>query len=295
MTRTDTHLKAMVRHLGAVEYGSSHGTQVPVDATITPEADGQAVPRRPTSFQTGPAVHGSPAQSRPHRWARHVRDVMTTAVVTVGLLTPYKKVASLMAENRVSGFPVLDAEGHVVGVVTEANLLAEEEKRAWERMAVPGHGLRPQQHWALTAGELMSSPATTIGPDATIASAARAMNEHHVRRLPVVDPGGRLLGVVSRRDLLSVFLRTDSAVATAVREVFDEVLKDSPGTITVTVRDGVVVITGSLNDDRGLVAVAIRLAWGVDGVIDVIDQRVGRGGGAEPAGAGPAPASPESP
>jgi CBS domain-containing protein len=295
MTRTDMHLKAMVRHLGAAEYGSSHGTQVPADATTTPEADGQAVTLRPTSFQTGPAVHGSPPQSRPHRWARHVGDVMTTAVVTVGLLTPYKMVASLMAENRVSGFPVLDADGHVVGVVTEANLLAEEEKRAWERMAVPGHGLRPQQHWALTAGELMSSPAITIGPDATIAGAARAMNEHRVRRLPVVDPGGRLLGVVSRRDLLSVFLRTDSAVAAEVREVFDEVLQVSSVTVTVTVQDGVVVITGPPNDARGLVAVAIRLAWGVDGVVDVIDQRDGRRSGTEPAGAQPAPASPESP
>src|ERR1700743_2795046 len=112
MTRTDMHLKAMMRHLSAAKYGSSHGTRVPADATTVPEAGGQAVNPRPTLLQAGPTAHGSPPRSRPHRWARHVGDVMTTAVVTVGLLTPYKKVASLMAVNRVSGFPVLDADEH---------------------------------------------------------------------------------------------------------------------------------------------------------------------------------------
>jgi CBS domain-containing protein len=281
MTRTDMHLKAMVRHLGATQYVSLHDAGAPADGATAPELAGA------TTYDGRP-------QPRTHRWARHVRDVMTTTVVTVGLLTPYKEVARAMADNGVSGFPVLDVGDHVAGVVSEANLLAEEEKRAWERMAVPGHGLRPQQHWALTAGELMSSPAITIGPDATIASAARAMNEHRVRRLPVVDPGGRLLGIVSRRDLLSVFLRTDSAEAAEVREVFDEVLQAGSGTVTVTVQDGVVVITGPVDDDRGLVAVAIRLAWGVDGVIDVIDHRGARRGGTEPAGAQPVPATPES-
>jgi len=264
MTRTDMHLKAMVRHLGATQYVSLHDAGAAADGATAPEV-------------AGTTTHDGLPQPRPHRWARHVRDVMTTTVVTVGLLTPYKEVARAMAENRASGFPVFDAEGHVVGVVTEANLLAEEEKRAWERMAVPGHGLRPKQHWALTAGELMSSPAITIGPGATIARAARAMNEHRVRRLPVVDPDGHLLGIVSRRDLLSVFLRPDDAVAAEVREVFGEVLQARSGAVTVTVKDGVVVLTGPPGADHDLVAVAVRLAWGIDGVIDgvidIIDQR----------------------
>jgi CBS domain-containing protein len=149
-------------------------------------------------------------------------------------------------------------------------------------MAIPGHTLRPQQHWALTAGELMSAPAITIGSDATIADAARAMNAHHIRCLPVVDSGGRLLGVVSRRDLLSVFLRPDDDVATEVRRIFDEVLPAEPGIITVTVKDGVVVLTGAPDADRVLVAVAIRLAWRVDGVIDIIDRRVAADGGPGP-------------
>jgi len=216
-------------------------------------------------------------------WARRVRDVMTTTVVTASRLTPYKEIARLLAENQISGLPVLAEGRHVAGVVTGANLLAVEEKRAWERMAVPGHRLGPHQHWALTAGELMSSPAITISPDATVGSAARAMNDHHVRRLPVVDSGGHLLGIVSRRDLLSVFLRSDGEVAAEVREVFGEVLRASPATITVTVTDGVVILTGPPGANRALVAVAIRLAWGVDGVVDIIDRRGASRGSTEPA------------
>ncbi|HUN34500.1 MAG TPA: CBS domain-containing protein [Trebonia sp.] len=261
MTRTDMHLEALLRHLGATQYGSLHDTA-----------------------ETGPPT------AHKHRWARHVRDVMTTAVVTVERGTPYKEVARLLADNGVSGFPVLDQEGLVVGVVTEANLLAEEEKRAWERMAIPGHGLRPQQHPAMTAGELMSAPAITIGPDATVASAARAMNTRGVRRLPVVGSDGRLLGIVSRRDLLRVFLRPDSAVQAEVREVFDEVLQADSGAVTVTVRDGVAVITGPPERDGDLVAIAIRLAWGVDGVIDVVDRR----GGASPAAVQQGQGTPET-
>jgi CBS domain-containing protein len=136
---------------------------------------------------------------------------MTPDVVTVNRLAPYKEIARLLAQNRVSGVPVLSEGGQVAGAVTEANLLAEEEKRACERMAIPGHG--PQQDWALTAEELMSSPAITIGPNATIAGAAREMTACNVRRLPVVGEDGRLLGIVSRRDLLSVFLRPDGDVA----------------------------------------------------------------------------------
>ena len=212
-------------------------------------------------------------RSRPQHWARSVRDVMTTTVVTVGLLTTYKEIARLLTENRISAVPVLTDPGQVVGVVTDANLLAEEEKRAWERMAVPGHGMRPQQRWALTARELMSAPAITIGPDATIAGAARLMNDHHVRRLPVVDSGGRLLGIVTRRDLLSVFLRPDSDMAAEVRRIFCEVLKADPASLIITVHDGIVTVAGPLDAGRDLVAVAIRLAWGVDGVVDVIDER----------------------
>jgi CBS domain-containing protein len=243
--------------------------------------------RADTHLDAGP-------QRLPGRRTRRVRDVMTTAVVTVDEAASYKEIARLLAENRISGVPVLSAGRQVVGMVTEADLLAHEDRRAWEQAAVPGHGLRAQQDWALTAGKLMSSPPVTIHPDATIPGAARAMSAHHARRLPVVDSGGCLLGIVSRRDLLSVFLRPDSDVAADVREIFDEVLHIDPGTVTVTVQGGVVVLTGSLDTDRDLVAVAIRLAWGIDGVVDIIDRRGTSGTGPQAAAARPAPAASES-
>jgi CBS domain-containing protein len=224
---------------------------------------------------------------------RRVRDVMTTTVVTAGQSASYKEIARLLAENRVSGVPVLSTGRHVAGLVTEADLLADEDSRAWEQMAVPGHGLRSQRDWALTAGQLMSSPAITIGPDATVPAAARMMNAHHVRRLPVVDDDGCLLGIVSRRDLLSVFLRPDDDVAADVREILSEVLHIDPEVLTVTVKDGVVTLHGPTGTDRGLIAVAIRLAWGADGVVDIIDRRTAPADGPQPAAARQAPAAPE--
>jgi CBS domain-containing protein len=284
MTRTDIHLDAMLRHLGAAYYEARHGRAPRADVSRALDMVDEHVRR--TSGPSQPDVHPLPPGPPPlqsRRLARRVRDVMTTTVVTVGPLTPYKEIATVLAENRISGVPVLSAEGGVAGMVTEADLLADEEERAWERVSVSGPALRPQRHWALTAAELMSSPAVTIGPDATIHAAARTMNALHLRRLPVVGSDGCLLGVVSRRDLLSVFLRPDDEVATEIREIFDEVLHAAPGAVMVTVTDGVVVLTGPRGDDRELAAVAIRLAWGVDGVVDIIDRRGAPGGGRQPA------------
>jgi hypothetical protein len=150
----------------------------------------------------------------------------------------------------------------VVGVVTEGDLLAEEDKAARDGTSDPAH----------TAGELMTSPAVTIHPEATIPGAARTMNAHHVRRLPVVDDDDRLIGIVSRRDLLGVFLRPDDDIATEVRQIFDEVLHAGSAAVTITVKNGVVILTGNLAGDPGMVAIAIRLAWTVDGVVDVVDR-----------------------
>lgn len=294
MSRTDIHLDAMLRHLGAVYYESRHGEASRADVDRALGTVEEHVQEQPGPSGPGATAPLGPPRPQPRRWARRVRDVMTTAVVTVDRLAPYKEIARLLAENRVSGLPVLCEERRVAGVVTEANLLAVEEKRAWERTAIPGHG--PQEHWALTAGELMSSPAITIGPNATIAGAAREMNARNVRRLPVVDEDGRLLGIVSRRDLLSVFLRPDGDVAADIRGIFDEVLPADSGIVTVTVKDGVVVLTGppGADRDRVAVAVAIRMAWGVDGVVDIIDRRDAPDGGTGSAAAHRASATPQS-
>jgi CBS-domain-containing membrane protein len=293
MARADIHLDAMLRHLGAAYYDSLHGRASRADVNRALGTVEEHVHEQPAPVRPG-VTPAAGAQPHPGRWTRRVRDVMTTAVVTVDEAASYKEIARLLAGNRISGVPVLATGRQVVGMVTEADLLAHEDRRAWEQVAVPGHGLRAQQDWALTAGRLMSSPAVTIHPDATIAGAARAMSAHHARRLPVVDEAGCLLGIVSRRDLLSVFLRPDGDVAADVREILGEVLHIGPGTVTVTAQDGVVVLSGPMDTDRDLVAVAIRLAWGVDGVVDIIDRRGTSGTGPQAAAGRPAPAAPES-
>ena len=120
----------------------------------------------------------------------------------------------------------------------------------------------------------MTALAITIRPDATIAAAARRMNAHHVRFLPVVDSVGRLLGIVSRRDLLSVFLRPDPEIARQVTEILSGLLPGGPAGIEVSVRNGVVTLTGEpeLAAEEDLVAIAMRLAWNADGVVDVVDK-----------------------
>jgi CBS domain-containing protein len=298
MPRTDIHLDAMLRHLGAAYYESLHGRATRADLIraldtveehLQEEAAHVAGPARASERQRSDERHARPARP-PGGWSHRVRDVMTTAVVTVDRITPYKEIVSLLAEHRISGVPVLMMGRQVVGVVTEADLLAAQEQHA-RRLRFSGR--RPSWWWrgryhsALTAGELMSTPAITIGPDATVPAAARLMDAHHLRRLPVVDEKGTILGVVSRRDLLSVFLRPDAAIAADVRRVLHDVPLADPADVDVSVRNGVVTLAGTIrpaaakHDD--LIPLTIRLMWNVDGVVDIVDK-IGEKQEAEPAG-----------
>ena len=110
---------------------------------------------------------------------------------------------------------------------------------------------RARRHPAFTAGELMTAPAITVGPHVTIHAAGRLMSTRHVRLLPVVDEHTRLIGVVSRRDLLTVFLRPDEDIAADVRQVLDEILLAEPGEADVAVRDGIVTLTGRWTPRQG--------------------------------------------
>lgn len=290
MTRADIHVDAMLRHLGAAYYESLHGRATRADVTRaleTVEAELNEQPRSTASGKSRVAQHavhahrtgdGGDRLRHAHGWSRKVSDVMTVSVVTVDRITPYKEIARLLTDHRISAVPVLKMGREVVGVVSEADLLAAEDRTA-RRVRAPAASSfwpRRQRHRALTAGELMTAPAITIGPDATVAAAARLMSTHRVRRLPVVDDQGRIVGVVSRRDLLSVFLRQDEDIAADIRQVLDEVLGAEPGEAEVAVRNGIVTLTGTLNPKTGphgdLIPVAIRLMWGVDGVVDVIDH-----------------------
>ena len=287
MARTDVHLDAMLRHLGAAYYDSLHGRAAHSDVTRAVEAVQEQLKARQRQAPGGATASVGVREMRlaagqplAVRHIPRVRDVMTKKVVTVDRLTPFGEIVRLLTERRISGVPVLMMGRHVAGVVSEADLLRLEDEevrraRAEEQATADRRRWpRPKQHWGLTAGALMTSPPLTINPDATIPRAARVMTTHHVRRLPVVDQDGKLIGIVTRRDLLSVFLRSDDEVAERVRELLDSVLPEDPGSITATVRDGVVILTGNPEapEDRELIPMAIRLIWDVDGVIDVANR-----------------------
>jgi CBS domain-containing protein len=281
MTRTDAHLDAMLRHLGAAYYESLHGRAARSDvarALDTVEEQlgeqGQAHAAR----KPGPGYRDDGLRKR--RWARRVSDVMTTTVVTVDRITPYQEIDRQLTRHRISGAPVLKMGREVVGVVSETDLLAaEDETRRQARMAGwigRRWHLRKQPHVQLTAGALMTSPAITIGLDATIPAAARLMNTYHITRLPVVDRKGKLVGIVSRRDLLSVFLRPDADIAHDARQVLDELPLADPKEVIAEVRHGVVTLTGTVrpeaDHENDLMPLVLRLIWDIDGVVDVVDR-----------------------
>jgi CBS domain-containing protein len=198
---------------------------------------------------------------------------MATDPATIDKNMPYKQVARLLAENDLSAVPVLSGGGRVLGMVSEADVLRREE-RAFSRLSagLPRRTHRErEQAGALTAAGLMTSPAITIHPDAPLGAAARLMNAHHVTRLPVVSPSGKLIGVVSRRDLLRVFLRPDADIAADIATELERMTQAGPMGIAVSVSEGEVTLTGELGS-AGLIGTAIKIAAEVDGVVDVTSQ-----------------------
>ncbi|MFE0962822.1 CBS domain-containing protein [Streptomyces fungicidicus] len=206
-----------------------------------------------------------------------VSDVMTRTVVAVGRDAPFKEIVRTMEQRRVSAMPVLEGEGRVVGVVSEADLLPKEEFRDSDPTPVEERR-RPSdvvRAGAVTAGDLMSSPAVTIHSDATLAQAARIMAVRHVKRLPVVDESAMLQGIVSRADLLKVFLRPDEDIEEEVRRtVVSYLFPAFSHAIHVNVHEGVVTLRGNIRD-TSLVPVAVRLIRAVEGVVGVEPQLTG--------------------
>jgi len=176
-----------------------------------------------------------------------VKDVMTTHAVAVRRNASYKEMAARLRELRVSAFPVLDDDNKVIGVVSEADLLTKEALEYSAPGLIGGilHGRERAKAAAVTAAELMTKPAVTIGPREPVSHAARLMYSRKVKRLPVVDDDGRLVGIVSRADLLSVFSRPDAEIRRDIIEnvILGTVLTD-PARFTVTVKDGVVTVEG---------------------------------------------------
>jgi len=210
---------------------------------------------------------------------RRVKEVMTREVVRARRDTPFKEVARLLAEHRISGLPVVDDQGKVVGVISETDLLyhrvRQEPEHGHRRFHVPRltRSSRPAtaKAGARTAEQLMTRPAFIVAPAQYVTDAASMMDRHHVSRLPVVDDEDRLVGIVTRGNLLKVFLRPDEEIG---RDVIDRVVRgiDCPRyEVDVAVADGVVTLRGHL-ERRGDAELAARIAGQVDGVVAITDN-----------------------
>ncbi|MFE7120637.1 CBS domain-containing protein [Streptomyces sp. NPDC057654] len=226
-----------------------------------------------------------------------VSDVMTHTVVAMGREATFKEIVRTLEQWKVSAVPILEGEGRVIGVVSEADLLPKEEFResrldlslSMSRLGAAGDRLSRlrlagmAKAGAMTAVELMSTPAVTIHADATLAQAARTMAQQGLKRLPVIDSQGFLAGIVSRGDLLKVFLRPDEEIAHEVRETVVEALFPAAvEPVVVSVDEGVVSLAGRIAD-TSLVPVAARLARAVEGVVGVEIGLTGAGAAASPA------------
>ncbi|GAB2584064.1 hypothetical protein Aab01nite_54620 [Paractinoplanes abujensis] len=204
-----------------------------------------------------------------------VDDVMTEAVVSVQPAASYREVVDLLIGHRFSAMPVVDEYQHVTGVISEADLLrkieyaGDEQPRLFEGRRRRGERAKA---YAGTAADLMSAPPVVVLTGTPIASAARVMDAENVKRLPVVDDLGRLVGIVSRGDLLKVHLRPDDEIGADIsKDVFDTLLHEGADRVGVAVDGGVVRLTGEV-DRRSTANLAVRLTRQVPGVVEVIDK-----------------------
>ncbi|MFH9011046.1 CBS domain-containing protein [Streptomyces sp. NPDC017943] len=205
-----------------------------------------------------------------------VRDLMSDAVVRVRGGTPFKEIAHLLQEYDITAVPVVDEQNRPVGVVSEADLLY----KMWggqEDDDADGEGGFPRtaKARATDAAGLMTAPALSAREDCSVVDAARLMARHRVKRLLVVDDDGRLIGVVSRSDLLRVFLRADQAIRTEiVEEVLVKALGEAPSAVQVDVTHGHVVLSGRLSSPDAVPRLE-ELCREVDGVV-AVEFRPGR-------------------
>jgi CBS domain-containing protein len=214
-----------------------------------------------------------------------VSELMTKKVLTIGPEAPIRDVAKILVANGISGLPVCDIEGDVLGVISEGDILYKEHDPAEGHMGGPlgwiiegapnSKGYTKAK--ALTARKAMTSPAITIAPWESVSQAARMMCEHHVNRLPVVQ-NERLVGIVTRADLVRAFTRTDAEIEQELKQdVLERTMWIDPGKVEVNVENGVAALSGRLPTRRdvellnklaarvpGVVAVESTVEWDVD-------------------------------
>jgi CBS domain-containing protein len=209
-----------------------------------------------------------------------VDELMTKEAISIASETPLKEVGALLAEHRISGLPVVDAEGRVVGVVSEADILVKEqgpESRHGGLFAWLLEGGRADQAKlaARTAGEAMTAPAITVLARKRVSDAARLMTEHGIKRLPVVDADGKLVGIVTRSDLVRAFARSDEEIEQEIREdVAGRMLWIEARQLEIRVERGEVTLSGEVERQTdaellphfaarvpGVVSVRSELRW----------------------------------
>ena len=203
-----------------------------------------------------------------------VSEVMTRAPKTVTPSTSLKEAARTMLEHGISGLPVLGEGGELVGIITEADFVARQVAQVEGRRRLLDVVLRKPELSAgqETVGEAMSRVPVTVGPDATVTEAARRMVANGVKRLPVVDLEKKLIGIVSRADIMAAFTRSDAAIETEIRDgILQRMLFLEPSVIEVSVTDGVVALKGELTK-RSDVRLLSALTERVDGVVRIDDR-----------------------
>jgi CBS domain-containing protein len=203
-----------------------------------------------------------------------VKDVMTTHVMAVRPNASYKEIATMLHEQRISAFPVLDEHNKVIGVVSETDLLAKEALEGTLPRVV-GHVVGPRERsrvMAVTAADLMTQPAVTIGPDESVTQAARLMYDRRVKRLPVTSDDGTLIGILTRSDVLSVYNRPDPQIEQEITgDLIAGTFQCDPAHFTVTVKNGVATIEGTPETvpvGRDIISAARH----VEGVVAVRDR-----------------------
>ncbi len=194
----------------------------------------------------------------------HVRDLMTTDVVAVGPTTSTRDAARMMFRYRVSGLPVVDPDDHVLGIITEGDFLELELRRQEEGEV---HSL---------VKDVMSHSVLSVSPDLEIMDAARFMHEHSVKRVLVVEDS-KMVGIISRFDIVAAFTRPDDLIEDEIREdLIRRVLFVDPETVDVQVANGVVTFVGTIGTrtEARLVEELARRLDGVVGVENELDWRI---------------------
>ena len=215
-----------------------------------------------------------------------VKDVMSTHVIAVRRSASYKEMAAILHRMRLSAFPVIDDDNRVIGVVSETDLLTKEALEGTvprTLQSLTRQRVRSQVN-GVTAADLMTKPAVTIGPDETVAHAARLMYSRRVKRLPVVSDDGTLIGIVTRSDVLSVYSKPDPQIRSEIaKDLILGVFLCDPARFTVTVKDGIVTVEGTPETTQvGLDIIdAARHMEGVVAVRDRLTYPAGPGGGME--------------